>query len=68
MSLVLDAIAAGAADRAAVIRWLFSVRERDFRLGRYSIDRHRDTTRRSYGIYRVRSGLFFWAGAVQAPE
>jgi branched-chain amino acid transport system substrate-binding protein len=68
MSLALDAIAAGGADRAAVIRWLFSVRERDSPLGRYSIDRHGDTTRRSYGVYRVRRGRLDWTGAVQAPE
>jgi branched-chain amino acid transport system substrate-binding protein len=68
MSLALDAIASAGADRAAVIRWLFSVRDRDSPLGRYSINRYGDTTLRSYGLYRVRRGLLHWAGAVQAPE
>jgi branched-chain amino acid transport system substrate-binding protein len=68
MSLALDAIAAGGADRAAVIRQLFSVRDRDSPLGRYSIDRYGDTTMRTYGIYRVRRGSLAWADAVQAPD
>ena len=68
MSLALDAIASGGADRAAVIRQLFSVRDRDSPLGRYSIDRYGDTTLRTYGIYRVRRGSLSWADAVQAPD
>jgi branched-chain amino acid transport system substrate-binding protein len=67
MRLALDAIDSAGADRAAVISWLFSVRDRDSVLGRYSIDRYGDTTLRSYGIYGVRSGFLRWAGAVQAP-
>jgi branched-chain amino acid transport system substrate-binding protein len=68
MRLALDAIDSSGGDRASVIRWLFSVRDRDSPLGRYGIDRHGDTTLRSYGIYRVSNGLLHWAGAVHAPD
>jgi branched-chain amino acid transport system substrate-binding protein len=68
MSLALDAIDGAGTDRGAVIRWLFSVRDRDSVLGRYSIDPYGDTTLRSYGIYRVQRGSLSWAGEVQAPD
>jgi branched-chain amino acid transport system substrate-binding protein len=67
MRLALDAIDTAGGNRDAVIRWLFSVRNRDSPLGRYGIDRHGDTTFRTYGIYRVDDGFLYWAGAVQAP-
>jgi branched-chain amino acid transport system substrate-binding protein len=67
MRLFLDAIAAVGPRRAAVIRWLRGVRNRDSVLGTYSFDRHGDTTLRDYGLYGIRGGELHWAGAVRAP-
>jgi branched-chain amino acid transport system substrate-binding protein len=67
MRLVLDAVAAVGPRRRAVIRWLHDVRDRQSVLGRYSFDRHGDTTLRDYGLYRIRGGALQWAGAVRAP-
>ena len=49
MALVLDAIAAGAGDRAATVRAARSTKDRDSVLGRYSIDEHGHTTCTKYG-------------------
>ena len=68
MQLALDAVDGAGADRAAVIRWLVSVRDRSSVLGRYSIDRYGDTTLRRFGIYRISKGSIYWAGAVRAPH
>jgi branched-chain amino acid transport system substrate-binding protein len=68
MQLALDAVEAAGADRQAVIRWLFSVRDRSSVLGDYSIDRFGDTTLRTYGVYRMSRGALNWAGAVRAPD
>ncbi len=54
---MLDAIRAAGVhgnDRAAVIRGLFSARERDSVLGRYSIEPNGETTLSRYGVERVR--------------
>jgi branched-chain amino acid transport system substrate-binding protein len=66
MRLVLDAVAARGADRQGVIDWLRAVRDRDSVLGTYGFDRYGDTTLRDYGVYRIASGGFFWAGRVSA--
>ena len=68
MRLILDAINAVGPDRAAVIRWLFAVRDRASVLGEYGFDRHGDTTWRRYGVFRVRNGQLSFAGAVRAPD
>ena len=65
MSAVLDAIArAGSRDRAAVVRAFFATRDRDSVLGRYSIDANGDTTLSTYGVVRIRSGRFVFAGTI----
>jgi branched-chain amino acid transport system substrate-binding protein len=68
MDLALDAVDAAGPDQTAVIRWLLrSANDRDSPLGRYSIDRHGDTTERRYGLYRPRNGRLYWDRAVRAP-
>jgi branched-chain amino acid transport system substrate-binding protein len=56
MSVVLDAIARagpGGNVREDVVAQFFATRDRDSVLGRYSIDRHGDTTLSTYGGYTV---------------
>jgi branched-chain amino acid transport system substrate-binding protein len=67
MQLALDAVDAAGDDRAAVVGWLFAVRDRNCVLGRYSIDRYGDTTLKGYGVHRISRGGLYWAGAVRAP-
>jgi branched-chain amino acid transport system substrate-binding protein len=59
MTLVLDAIRAAGVhgdDRAAVIKGLFAVRERNSVLGSYAIEANGETTLARYGVERVRHG------------
>jgi branched-chain amino acid transport system substrate-binding protein len=71
MSLMLDAVSratdAGTAraDRAAVLRSLFSTRDRQSVLGTYSIDRDGDTTLRSFGAYGVSDGRLQFLRTIQ---
>ena len=67
MSLMLNAITrathngTGPAKRSAVVKALFSTRDRHSVLGTYSILKTGDTTLRRYGVYRVvRGRLSFW--------
>jgi branched-chain amino acid transport system substrate-binding protein len=53
MSVVLDAIRRGGADRAAVVAAFFATRDRDSVLGRYSIDANGDATLSTYGVLRI---------------
>ncbi len=69
MNLVLDAIRAAGVhgdDRAAVIRGVFSARERDSVLGRYSIEPNGETTLARYGVERVRDGRPVFDRAIEA--
>jgi branched-chain amino acid transport system substrate-binding protein len=60
MALILDAVAAGGADRAAVVRAARSTRERDSILGRYSIDEEGHTASTAYGRLAVAGGELVW--------
>lgn len=53
MALALDAINRGGGTRAGALQALFETRNRDSVIGRYSIDRHGDTTTSLYGVLRV---------------
>ena len=46
--------------RRAVIRAAFATKRRRSVLGRYSIDRHGDTTLTDYGVYRIVRGELVW--------
>lgn len=59
MSVVLDAIKRAGAkgnDRQAVVDAFFATEDRNSVLGRYSIDRNGDTTRTTFGGYRIIDG------------
>jgi len=60
MALVLDAIAAGGGDRAAVTAAARATRDRDSVLGRYSIDAEGHTTSTAYGRLAVVEGALVW--------
>ena len=60
MALVLDAIAAGAGDRAAIVRAARATRDRDAVIGRYSIDAEGHTTATAYGRLAVVDGALAW--------
>jgi branched-chain amino acid transport system substrate-binding protein len=60
MALALDAIAAGAGDRAATTRAARATRDRDSVLGRYSIDDEGHTTSIAYGRLAVVDGALVW--------
>jgi branched-chain amino acid transport system substrate-binding protein len=67
MDVVLDAIdRAGRPDRAAVVDAFFATRDRDSVLGRYSIDKHGDTTLRQYGLYKIEDNVLRFEKAVDA--
>jgi branched-chain amino acid transport system substrate-binding protein len=57
MSLMLDSIAkaasAGSLTRQAVTDAVFSTKDRDSVLGKYSIDQNGDTTLTDYGLYKI---------------
>jgi branched-chain amino acid transport system substrate-binding protein len=63
MALILDAIAAGAGDRAAIVSAARSTRERDSVIGRYSIDADGHTTSTAYGRLAVVGGELVWDNA-----
>jgi hypothetical protein len=60
MSLVLDSIAAGGDDRAAVTGAARATKDRDSILGRYSIDADGHTTTTAYGRLAVVDGALVW--------
>jgi branched-chain amino acid transport system substrate-binding protein len=60
MALVLDAIAAGAGERAATARAARATRDRDSVLGRYSVDAEGHTTSTAYGRLAVVDGALVW--------
>jgi branched-chain amino acid transport system substrate-binding protein len=60
VALVLDALAAGAADRASVLRAVRGTRDRDSVIGRYSLDEHGHTTTAAHGRVRPLNGEIVW--------
>jgi branched-chain amino acid transport system substrate-binding protein len=60
MALILDAIAAGDGDRAAIVDAARSTHERDSPLGRYSIDGDGHTTATACGRLAVVGGELVW--------
>lgn len=60
MALVLDAVAVGAGDRAAVVRAARATRDRDGVIGHYSIDADGHTTATAYGRLAVVDGALAW--------
>ena len=60
MALILDSIAAGNHDRAAVVRAARTTTDRDSVLGRYSIDEKGHTTSTAYGRLTVVGGELVW--------
>jgi branched-chain amino acid transport system substrate-binding protein len=60
MALILDAVAAAGADRAAIVAAARATRDRDSILGRYSIDQHGHTTSTAYGRLAVAGGELVW--------
>jgi branched-chain amino acid transport system substrate-binding protein len=60
MCLVLDAIAAGGDDRAAVTCAARATKDRDSIIGRYSIDEDGHTTTTAYGRLAVVDGNLVW--------
>jgi len=63
MALILDAIAAGGGDRAAIVDAARSMRDRDSVIGRYSIDADGHTTSTAYGRLAVVGGELVWDDA-----
>ncbi len=60
MALILDAIAAGAGERAATARAARATRDRDSVIGRYSVDADGHTTSTAYGRLAVVDGALVW--------
>ena len=60
MALILDAVDAGAGERAGVVAVARATRERDSILGRYSLDSDGLTTRAAYGRLAVAGGELVW--------
>jgi branched-chain amino acid transport system substrate-binding protein len=63
MALILDAVAAGGGDRAAIVRAARATRDRDSIIGRYSIDADGHTTSSAYGRLAVVGGRLVWDNA-----
>jgi branched-chain amino acid transport system substrate-binding protein len=63
MALILDAVAAGGGDRAAIVRAGRATRDRASVLGRYSIDAEGHTTSTHYGRLAVVGGELVWDNA-----
>jgi branched-chain amino acid transport system substrate-binding protein len=60
MSLILDAIAAGGRDRAAITSAALATRDRDSVVGRYSLDADGHTTNPAYGRMAVVERALVW--------
>jgi branched-chain amino acid transport system substrate-binding protein len=60
MALILDAVASGGVDRAAIVRAARTTTDRDSILGRYSIDADGNTTMTAYGRLAVVGGQLVW--------
>jgi branched-chain amino acid transport system substrate-binding protein len=60
MALILDAVAEGGGERAAIVRAARSTVDRDSILGRYSLDPQGHTTSTAYGRLAVEDGELVW--------
>ena len=68
MTLVLSAIRAAGSegnDRRTIVKRVFSVRNRDSVIGRYSIEPSGETTLTSYGIDRLSGGRAVFLRAIE---
>jgi len=67
MKLGLDAVARSkTADKADVIKALFSTKDRQSVLGTYSIDENGDTTLTDYGVYAIKDGQLTFDQTIKA--
>jgi branched-chain amino acid transport system substrate-binding protein len=66
MSVALDSIAKGNADRKATIAAFFATKNRSSPLGVYDIDKDGDTTLTNYGSYRVKGGKLVFDKVIKA--
>lgn len=60
MTLILDAVVAGAGERTATTQAARATRDRDSVLGRYSLDERGHTTTTAYGRLAVVAGELMW--------
>ena len=60
MALILDAVAEGGGERAAIVRAARSTVDRDSILGRYSLDPQGHTASTAYGRLAVEDGELVW--------
>lgn len=67
MSVVLDAVAKGGDDKAAVVKAFFETKRTDSVLGPYEIDDDGDTTLTLYGAYLAKGGKLVFDKALK-PE
>ena len=65
MTVVLEAIAKGGDDRAAVIKAFFDTKKTDSVLGPYEIDDDGDTTLTLYGAYLAKDSKFVFSKALK---
>jgi branched-chain amino acid transport system substrate-binding protein len=66
-NLLLDAIKrAGSTDKAEILKAVFSTKDRESVLGKYSIDENGDTTITDYGIYTIEGGSLKFDKTVKA--
>jgi branched-chain amino acid transport system substrate-binding protein len=68
MALILDAVAEGGGDRAAIVRAARSTTDRDSILGRYSLDTEGHTTITAYGRLAVEDGELVWDRTSPRPN
>jgi branched-chain amino acid transport system substrate-binding protein len=68
MALILDAVAEGGGERAAVVRAARSTVDRDSVLGRYSLDSQGHTTSAAYGRLAVEDGELVWDRTTSRPD
>jgi branched-chain amino acid transport system substrate-binding protein len=66
MSVALDSIAKGNADRKATVDAFFATKSRSSPLGVYDIDKDGDTTLTNYGSYRVKGGKLVFDKVIKA--
>ncbi len=67
MRLALDAIERSeSGKREDIVKALFSTRDRNSALGRYSIDDNGDTTLNAYGLYAIRDGALRLVRRIEA--
>jgi branched-chain amino acid transport system substrate-binding protein len=69
MNLLLDAIKrAGSANKADIVKALFSTKDRSSVLGTYSIDQNGDTTLTDYGVYAIANDALKFDQTIKAKS